>query len=203
MPNATPLPRPDLEDLTALEIFTNSGGLIDGDKLQRVLLYIIASAPNLLTDGLLTGNAGAPVNVDYLALLRAIQSKAEQSFVVDELTKKENKFTGLLPSELDPTQAAFAGLLLRPLLIKIVNALGATVATGGAGVVIIFLPDGRAILSPAAQTLLDAGELYWLHDDGSGYRTTIQASQFGVSPNNTAGGNATGVDEMRSYILSL
>jgi hypothetical protein len=74
------------------------------------------------------------------------------------------------------------------LLAFLAAQLGGNSADG-----ILFLPDGRAILSPARQAQLDAGELYYLHDDGTGYRQVVTA---GTLPTNSPAQNSAALISM-------
>lgn len=184
----TPLPRPDVEDLINKNVFTNKSGKIDGDLLAKVLQYIQASAPNILTDGLL-GGPGGP-NPDYLAVLRALQLKADQSFVVSELGKKEPRFTGLLAQDLQPSKAGFAGLLLYQLLAKIVNE------GGGAAIdtpLVLRLSATQWYFNHAAQALYNAGTLAYVVDDGTGFRIAVSS---GTQPTNSPAANSAALTTM-------
>lgn len=119
---ATPLARPDLDDYIAAEIFDNTTEFITGDRMQRVLLYMAASFPNLLTDGDDTGAAPIP-DADSAELFRQLALKANRTELTQGLAGKEPAFKPFTTQELDQDKGAFAGLALRPLLKLLINAL--------------------------------------------------------------------------------
>jgi hypothetical protein len=67
--------------------------------------------------------------------------------------------------------------------------------------IVLRLSATQWYLNAAARTRYNAGQLLYLYDDGTSFRTTVQASSFGVSPTNTASQNAAGMDAMRTNLL--